>query len=123
MYALLIIGVVTFILSLVMENHDPILYISYIFFVITGIVALVGSVVGLLAKPSSIKGTLIGLGGMILIFVISYALADGSDYEMYAEGITESTSKLSEMLLISLYILGSGAVLSLAASWVIKITR
>lgn len=122
MYALLLVGAIVFIMSLT-GSYDPILYISYILFGVTIVVSLLGSVAGMLAKPSSIKSTFIGVGVMALVFIVSYAMADGSDYTMYANDITESTSKLSEMSLISLYVLSAGAILSLVASWVIKITR
>ena len=75
----------------------------------------------MIINPSTIKGTLIGLGAILLIFAVAYGMSDGSDYEIYE--VTEGTSKMVSMGLNSFFILGLLAVLSVIYSAVSSIFK
>ena len=60
MLILIVLAVILFIMSM-MENVDPILYGSYVYFGIGLVVAVVASVAGIMANPSTIKGMIIGI--------------------------------------------------------------
>lgn len=90
--------------------------LSYILLILAVLAALGGSVMQAIMNPGKLKGSLIGLGGMILVFVISYVLADTTVEPYYASDITETASKLSGAGLYAFYILFILAVLSIASS-------
>ncbi len=120
---LIVIGAVLFIMSM-NENVDPIIYGMYAYFGLTVLVAIVSSIMGIMANPKGIKSMLIGLAGMAFVFILAYILADGSDYEMYKDAdITAGVSRLSGMLLYAIYILAFGAIGSVIFSWAFKLTR
>jgi len=120
MYALLLIGVIVFVMSLT-GSYNPILYVSYGFFLLTLLIGVGGAIGGIITKPQGAKSVLIGIGLIIVVFIIAYALADGTDYERFKT--TEALSKLTGTLLYTLYILSFGAVAAVVASWVTKLTR
>ena len=65
--------------------------------------------VGILSKPSSLKGSLIGIAAMLVVFIISYVMADGEILKDYPETTTETSSKWSGAGLYMFYILFVGA--------------
>ena len=120
MLGLIAIGVIVFIMSL-SGSYDAILNVSYIYMVLGLLAALVGAGAGIMNKPHAAKGILIGIGGMLVVLLIGYVLADGSDYEQY--NTTEGLSKLSGTLLYSLYVLMGLSVVTIVASAVMKLIR
>jgi len=125
MFVLIAISVVLFVMSM-MDNVDPILYGSYIFFGIGLVVALVGAVTGLMADPTSIKGIAIGLISMVVVFGIAYGLADGSDfvnYEQTSIDLSEGMSRFSGMLLYAIYILMGASIVTLVFSRIYSLMR
>ena len=71
-------------------------------YILVGLCALTGIVMPLiqsLSDPKSLIKSGVGFGALILVFLITYAMADGS-----AEGTTEGTSKAVGAGLITMYI-------------------
>ncbi len=121
MIGLIIIGVIVFIMSVFMESYDAILNVSYAYMGLGVLAALIGAVAGIVNKPDAAKGMLIGVGAMVLVMLLGYIMADGTDYAKY--GTTESLSKLSGTLLYSLYILFGLSVVTIIASGVMRFIR
>jgi len=111
--ALLVIGALSFIGSMFFDQHNFMIYLCYFYAVITIVGALVGGVVGAMNKPESIKGNIIGVVGMLVIFGLSYALASGEVLETYPKDITEFAVKMSDAGLIMLYIVGTLSIVSI----------
>jgi len=123
MYILIAISAVLFVMSM-SGNVDPILYGSYVFFGIGIVVTLIGAVVGVIADPSGIKEMLIGIVGMVIVFVAGWVLADGSDAVNYTTiDLSEGMSRFSGMLLYSIYILFGASILTVLFSWIHGLTR
>lgn len=122
MLVLIVIGIVLFVMS-IMNNVDPILYGSYIYFALGVIITLIASVVGIIADPSTIKGMVIGVVGMALVFILGYILSTGMDYETFPIEISEGMSHFSGMLLYAIYILFGLSVLTLLWSKAYSLKR
>lgn len=90
--------------------------LSYIMLILAVVAALGGAVFQAIIKPGQIKGMLIGVGGMLLVLILSYVLADGTVEPYYAGNITETTSRLSGAGLYAFYILFLLSVLSIIYS-------
>ena len=116
LYVLLALGALVFLLGVAGENYEPMIYVTYIFSIIAAGGALVSAAMGAAAKPESIKGAAIGIGAMVLVLGISYAMADGSLMNYYPKDTTETASKLSGAGLYALYILTFLAVASVLYS-------
>lgn len=116
LYVLLALGALVFLLGVVGESYEPMIYVAYIFSIVTAGGALVSAGLGAAAKPESIKGAAIGIGAMVLILGISYVLASGEVLSYYPKDTTESASKLSGAGLYALYILTFLAVVSVLYS-------
>lgn len=102
---------------------DYTIYFTYFLFFLGLVLALVSGVVGTLAKPGSLKGSLIGIGGIVLILIISYALASDEILESYPKTVTSNEVKWSDTGLIMLYFLFAGAIGSVIFSWVNSLIR
>ncbi len=120
LYVLLALGALVFLLGVAGESYEPMIFVAYIFSIVAAGGALVSAALGAAAKPESIKGAAIGIGAMVLVLGISYAMADGTVLEYYPEGTTESATKLSGAGLYALYILTFLAVASVLYSGVAR---
>lgn len=126
-----VVGIIVFFMALNIDiedpstygNADPVLYWSYVLVAIGAVLWIGSTVLSMAAKPSAIKGQMIGLGFMAVVLIISYALADGSDYATYTEEVTESTVRFSDMLLYATYILGGITIISVIFSSVVKFSK
>lgn len=105
MYALLAIGGLVLVLGILGESYDPMLHVSYFYFIVAIVGALFSTVMGALAKPGSFKGSIVGILAMLAIVGISYALSSGEVMSYYPQGVTEGASKWSEAGLYTLYVL------------------
>lgn len=90
--------------------------LSYVLLILAIVAAIGGAVFQAALNPDKIKGSLIGLGVMVVVLGLSYVLADGTVEPYYASGITETTSKLSGAGLYAFYILFLLSVLSIVYS-------
>ena len=111
LYVLLALGALVFLLGVVGDSYEPMIYVAYIFSLLAAGGALVSAGLGAAAKPESIKGAAMGIGAMVLILGISYVLADGTVLNYYPEGTTESATKLSGAGLYILTFLAVASVL------------
>lgn len=118
-----LIGVVMFIMVATNEDSAP-GYVSYgmITTYISVIIAVLSFVLSLAVNPSGIKGVGIGLAAIIVVGVLSYATADGSDYVNYKD-VTEETAKAVSAMLNAFYIIGAGALLAVVYSLVSRVTK
>jgi hypothetical protein len=99
----ILLGVIGLIPSLVVffvegENLDKTvefgLYMTYIISLVAIVAAIGGAVRGILINPNGVRSTAMGVGFLVAILVVSYLLADGSDYMEYQKmKMTESGSR------------------------------
>ena len=86
--------------------------LTVILVVVAAILAIGSAVNGMLINPASLRSAGMGVGALVAIFVLSYILADGSDFAMY-DNVDESTTKWVSAGLNAFYIcfiLAVGAV-------------
>lgn len=89
------------------------LVFTYIVGLVAAVAALGSSVRGLLINPKGLRSAGIGVGSLLAVFVVSYIVADGSDYALY-KNMTEGGSKWVSTGLNAFYImmvLAMGAVI------------
>lgn len=122
MFALMIIGVITF-MMVFSDNYDSILYIVYAYFGIALIAAVGSSLYNVALNPKNLKGSLIGLGALVVVLGTSYVLASDVVLETYGEGVTPMVSKLSDAGLIAFYILFVVAIGSIVFSAVSRLVK
>ncbi|MFH1320632.1 MAG: hypothetical protein ABII90_08270 [Bacteroidota bacterium] len=97
--------------------EDPLIYWTYLLFIVATVTAIVFPVYFIIINPKGAKMVLIGLGILILFFVIAYLLASDQvfiKYESY--GIDAAASKRVGTGLIATYLLGIGAVVAIIYS-------
>jgi hypothetical protein len=135
MYVFVVLGVVLMILTmssgLTADQSDctdcgavgSFIGLSYFLLILAIIAALGGAVMQAVQNPQRIKGALIGIGGLAVVLLVSYLLADGTVEPTYSMSISETTSRLSGMGLYALYILFVLAVLSIAYSSVSRMLK
>lgn len=70
------------------------LYLTYIISLVAIAAAIGGAVRGILINPNGVRSTVMGVGFLLAILVVSYLFADGSDYMEYQKmKMTESGSR------------------------------
>ncbi len=70
------------------------LYLTYIISLVAIAAAIGGAVRGILINPNGVRSTVLGVGFLLAILVVSYLFADGSDYMEYQKmKMTESGSR------------------------------
>lgn len=111
-----VIGVIMFIMVASNDSSAP-GFVSYgiIITIIGVIVAVLSFLLSLVVNPKGIKGVGIGLAAVVVLGILSYAFADGSDYQNYKD-VTLETSLAVSAMLNAFYILASGAVLAVVYS-------
>ena len=123
MAVIMAIGVVLMVMTMGIEVTDEgeclncgiegtFIGLSYVLLAIAVIAALAGTVMTAISNPKKLIGSAIGIGAMIVIFVISYVLASDEVVKSYGE-ITATTSKMVGAGLFTFYILLVLAVLSI----------
>ncbi len=123
LWVLAVIGVITLILEFTAENHDAMLYYCYILIALAILGTIAGAVIGMINKPSSIKGSIIGIVGLAVILGIGYGMASPEIIERYPEGVSATEVRLSGMGLYALYITFIGAVASIVFASVYGLIR
>jgi hypothetical protein len=123
---LMLIGVIMWVILAYDTENDGLVstFVSYgKWMVIIGfILAVLSSVMSLVINPASIKGVIIGIIAIGVIFGLSYIMADGTVLPSY-KNVDESTSKIVSTGLNSFYIIGLLAVLSVVYSGVARIFK
>lgn len=122
-----VIGISVFFLilfSFEVITEGLLLYWTYLLIVIATILAVVFPVIFMIQNPKGIKKTLVGIGAMVLLFLIAYLIASDEvlpKYEKY--GVDPSTSKQVGMGLIATYLFGLGAIGAIIYSAVSRIFK
>ncbi len=94
------------------------LIVAYVLIVLCALSAILIPLVQSFSDPKSLVKSGLGLGAVLVVFLIGFALADGS-----AQGATESTSKLVGAGIISMYIFVLIAILGIAFTEISKIFK
>lgn len=103
------------------EGLDSFLYVAYLTFAILLVIVMVFVIKGI--ANGDVKKTLMSVGAFLLIFVISYVLADGVEsFTKDGELVTAQTSRFIGTGLYAFYILSVLAVVAMAFSGVKKLT-
>lgn len=97
------------------------LYLTYALIGVAVVAIVIFAVVNMVKKPATAKSALIGIGGLIVLLVLSYLFSSGQDAELY--NTTEGTAKWVGTGLVVLYILGALAILSILFSEVTRIFK
>ncbi len=109
-----VIGISVFFLILFyfeVITEELLLYWTYLLIAIATVLAVVFPVIFMIQNPKGVKKTLVGIGAMVLLFLIAYLIASDEvlpKYEKY--GVDPSTSKQVGMGLIATYLFGFGAI-------------
>lgn len=85
------------------------LFLSYILIGVCILAAVLMPLAKALGDPQSLKKMGLGIGGLVLVFIVSYALSSGQ--EMGDKSAT--TVKLVGACLTTFYILAAGAILGI----------
>lgn len=98
------------------------LYATYTLIGICVLAILLFAVTNIAKSPGNAKSALVGIGGLVVVFLITYFTSTGADATtVFAdENITEETSRRVGMGLSSFYILAGLAILSILY---VEITR
>jgi hypothetical protein len=104
------------------EGLDSFLYVAYLTFSILLVIVVLFVFKGI--ANGDIKKTLMSVGAFLLIFVISYVMADGVEsFTKDGELVTAQTSRYIGTGLYAFYILSVVAVIAMAFSGVKKLTK
>ena len=97
------------------------LYALYALFAVAVISAVVFPIINGIRSPKSLKGTLLGLGGLLVIFAISFAVSSSEvSAKNAALGVTETQMKVIGAGLLVFYITLVLAILGLIYSEISK---
>ncbi|MCS6968727.1 MAG: hypothetical protein RMJ44_08155 [Cytophagales bacterium] len=97
------------------------LYLMYILLFVAIAAAIILPIIKSLDQPKTLIRSGIGIGILLLIFFICYAIADDTVLQNKAyEGITPSTSKLVGAALLMLYVMFFGAIIAVVYSEISK---
>jgi len=84
---------------------------TYLLIAIAAVLAVVFPIIFMIRNPKGTKKTLIGVGALVLVFLIAYLIASDEvlpKFEKY--GVDSSLSKQVGMGLIATYLFGFGAI-------------
>jgi len=98
------------------------LSLSYILLFLAIAAALAGTLMTAISNPKKMSGSLIGVGVMLAIVGLSYALSSDEVLRSYGD-ITPGTSKWSGAGLYMVYILLAGSVLSIVYASVSRMLK
>lgn len=123
-FALMLVGLVMMIGLFVSGESwvGPFIQLGYFSTVIAVLATVIYSVVNL-AKGGNAKNTLIGVGAVAVVLIISYAMSSGADFEMYTKGdisVSEGESKMVSAGLTAFYIFLFIAIVSILYTEVSK---
>lgn len=104
-----------------MDSIDIGLYIMFAFFFVAVAAAIILPLINAIKSPAGLGKSLAGIAVLVVLFLISYALADGSVTTRYTVlGVNESSSKLIGAGLIMFYIVFVAAVIGVIFSEINK---
>lgn len=95
--------------------------LTYLLIGVAALGALASPIIGMIQKPQSLKGALMGIGLLVVVGGISYALGDGNNPS--AIEISESGAKQVDAGLFSFYILALLAIVATVYAEVSKLIK
>ncbi|WP_421871940.1 hypothetical protein [Marinoscillum sp.] len=101
-----------------MDIIDVGLYAGYVLIAICALAAVVFPIIQIISDPQALIKSGIGLGALIVVAVVGYALADPN-----AAGATESVSKWVGAGLIAMYIFFAVAVVGIVYTEISKLIK
>lgn len=100
---------------------DLILYLGYGLVVICAAAAIILPTINALDNPSSLVKSGIGLGGLVVVFIISWAISGSEVLESYAGfGIDAGLSKFVGGSLIMMYLMALIAIVGIVYTEISK---
>ncbi len=88
-----------------MDLIDFGMYAAYLFFGVAAVAAIVLPAINLAKSPAGLVKSLMGIGGLAVLFVVAYALSgDEVSQKAAAFGITPGTSKMIGAGLVLFYL-------------------
>ncbi|HMP99708.1 MAG TPA: hypothetical protein PKC24_07995 [Cyclobacteriaceae bacterium] len=104
-----------------MDFVDIGLYIGYLLFFACAGFAIVWPLINSISEPKALVKSGIGVGAIILVFIISYAISGNeTKAEFIAMGVDEGMSKTLGGILITMYILLFGSILAIIYTEIVK---
>ncbi len=90
-----------------MDSIDIFLYIAYALTLLAAIAAIAFPIINSISEPKTLVKSGIGIGGLLIVFLISWAIAGDSftAYQASEFGIDASLSKFVGGLIILMYFL------------------
>jgi len=78
-----------------MDSIDIGMYVAYLFFTVALVAAVVLPAINAVKSPAGLIKSLMGIGGLVVLFIIAYAVS-GSEVtaKAAAMGVDESSSKM-----------------------------
>jgi phosphatidylserine synthase len=125
-FALMIVGVILLLLTFIQGDSAVGFFIQwgYLCFGIATVAAIVFSLLNLFKDSTKARNTLIGIGALLVVFVIAYLMSSGADYASFKGfDITEGTSRLVSTGLNAFYIFFILAVVSILYTEANKILK
>ncbi|PCH97056.1 MAG: hypothetical protein COB85_03025 [Bacteroidetes bacterium] len=105
-------------------DHGILLVWTYFLVGIASIASIVFPIIYVVQNPKGAKDMLISVGGIAVIFGISYGLASGELTDVFIrEGVDEGISRLVGMGIIGSYLLLAGAVGAIIFSSISKMIK
>lgn len=107
-----------------MDGFDIVLYIGYALILIAAAGSVILPLINSISNPKSLIQTGIGVGALIVVFLISYGLSGNEVTETYAEfNVDASGSKTIGGMLTMMYLLIGIAVVGIVYTEVTKIFK
>ncbi|MEK6780504.1 MAG: hypothetical protein AABY93_02290 [Bacteroidota bacterium] len=104
-----------------MDTYDVGIYACYVLLVVTVIVAVVFPLIHILKNPKGLVKSGMGVGGLLILFIISYSLSGSEVTIKYTTmGVGESGSKFIGAGLIMFYIILIATIITMAYSEINK---
>ncbi len=104
-----------------MDFVDIGLYIGYLLFFACAGFAIVWPLINSIGQPKALIKSGIGVGAIVLIFVISYLISGSSTKaEFIAMGVDEGMSKVLGGILITMYFLLFGSIIAIIYTEIVK---
>lgn len=101
-----------------MDIIDVGLVLSYVLIAVSTLAAILIPLAQSLGDPQSLVKSGIGLGAVVVVFLVGYVLADSN-----SPGATETTSKLVGAGIISMYIFFAIAVVGIVYTEISKLIK
>ncbi len=99
---------------------------AYILFIIAVVAALIFPIVRLFTRPKQAMKSFIGLGALVIVVLIAYAMADGTPMNIIGySGPDNVPSRLifSDTIIYTMYILFGGAIIAIFTTELLRKLR